>query len=506
MNKKINIGITEITPAWEILFEQLGVCYSIINWNNFSDNEYSCIVITSYLYIKQKNIIDQFLQYNGLIIDTTNHFKFEYKTKYKRCIVDTKGILEKGYSFDVYSFVRHFKQGDKLFDGAVAFYNYRNGTIASIGFNCEKIISNKSSKRKFFLSPSKVFPDEIVNKNSKFFIRKMIEFVIIKIHLTGDIPFVKICDSPKNRSIFLLRIDTDFSSKQDLILLKNVCSKNGIKSTWFVHSEAHENYINLFNQFENDEIAVHTHSHKLFDNEIEQSVDINCCKNLLEENGLKVYGFAAPFGAWSNNLAIALNKFDFKYSSEFSLDYDNLPYHFNNRLQIPIHPICIGSFKRTKATDEEILNYFKKVIYKKYSLQEPILLYYHPLDGRLNVLELIFEYINKLNINNYTFNEYSEWLLIRQNANFGVNTSNIGVEVKGNLDSTLKLILYSENNLIVKDSTNNLNVISIKSDEIIKEKNNFLTEDKSVSQFDNRRPFWRNIRNSIEDYISKNKI
>lgn len=157
MNKKINIGITEITPAWEILFEQLGVCYSIINWNNFSDNEYSCIVITSYLYIKQKNIIDQFLQNNGLIIDTTNHFKFEYKTKYKRCIIDTKGILEKGYSFDVYSFVRHFKQGDKLFDGAVAFYNYGNGTIASIGFNCEKIISNKSSKRKFSYLLQKYF-------------------------------------------------------------------------------------------------------------------------------------------------------------------------------------------------------------------------------------------------------------------------------------------------------------------------------------------------------------
>ncbi len=96
------------------------------------------------------------------------------------------------------------------------------------------------------------------------------------------------------------------------------------------------------------------------------------------------------------NLAVQLVDCGFEYSSEFSYDYDNLPSvprlrHGEGTLQLPIHPICIGSLKRHSYSDKQMIQYFENVIQRKLASSEPIIFYHHPKDGYYDVLDWLFQ-------------------------------------------------------------------------------------------------------------------
>ncbi|MDO9028075.1 MAG: hypothetical protein Q7U68_04350, partial [Candidatus Roizmanbacteria bacterium] len=131
--------------------------------------------------------------------------------------------------------------------------------------------------------------------------------------------------------------------------------------------------------------------------------------------GIDPRGFAAPFGKWNASLAQAIRDLGFSYSSEFSYDYDNLPspsfvYHgLPGTLQIPVHPICIGSLRRQGFTSIEMTGYFIDEIEKKLKMREPIVLYHHPTHENLDVVENIFRKIKDLNIPTMKMCEYADW-------------------------------------------------------------------------------------------------
>ena len=135
----------------------------------------------------------------------------------------------------------------------------------------------------------------------------------------------------------------------------------------------------------------------------------------MKKSGIKANGFAAPFGDWNSSLDEALQKMELKYSSEFALDYDDLPfypYHENNFsdvLQIPIHPISLGRLRRSHFTEEEMLQYYIDIIEEKIRSEEPVLIYHHPHHKHLAVFEKVIQYINSNNYGNMNMLEFCDW-------------------------------------------------------------------------------------------------
>lgn len=121
----------------------------------------------------------------------------------------------------------------------------------------------------------------------------------------------------------------------------------------------------------------------------------------------RVDGFAAPKGRWNPGLQETLQELGFSYSSEFALDYDNLPFYpvmgrtFSKVLQIPIYPVCWGLYNDAAINDSEaIKKYMLSVITNKFIRNMPIIIYGHPgeqISKEPVLLKEIYERIDTLN-------------------------------------------------------------------------------------------------------------
>jgi peptidoglycan/xylan/chitin deacetylase (PgdA/CDA1 family) len=222
----------------------------------------------------------------------------------------------------------------------------------------------------------------------------------------------------------LFRIDTDYGTPEQVDLLYKTLRKNEINGTWFVETKSAENWIKKYSLFENQEIGLHCYRHRIFNSYKENYENFNKGLQILKKAGISPKGVASPFGEWNRSYDNVISDLGLIYSSEFSCSYDNFPHFLANEnsvskvLQIPIHPISFGRLNRGGYTDNEMLNYFMEVIEKKISLNEPVILYTHPSEDRMDILEKIFNKINESNLPSLTFSQYAEWWKARNSINW----------------------------------------------------------------------------------------
>jgi hypothetical protein len=163
------------------------------------------------------------------------------------------------------------------------------------------------------------------------------------------------------------------------------------------------------------EIGVHCYRHKTFGTFEENAANIGAARSLIERAGIDPVGYASPNGFWNAGLARAIEQHRFEYSSELSLDRDDLPFHpwargdFMDALQLPVHPICIGSLLRVKASDDAMKRYFRWTIDRKVQEQEPVILYHHPGHEKADVMADSFEHAQQRGLRNITMGEYARW-------------------------------------------------------------------------------------------------
>jgi hypothetical protein len=137
--------------------------------------------------------------------------------------------------------------------------------------------------------------------------------------------------------------------------------------------------------------------------------------SLLNANGLHSKGAAAPYGTWNPAMASVFEHIGAGFSSEFGLDYDNLPFFpyvngkFSPVLQLPIHPICVGSMRRVGYSAEDMKKYFLQLVDAKLTDREPLCLYHHPTHHHLDLFADVFKYIRSKKIDNYSYSEYASW-------------------------------------------------------------------------------------------------
>ncbi len=436
--KSLSIGITNLNPIWKIILDQIKPPYFHIKNSSFDKlNEHACVIINSNSGLIKSDIYKYIFEGGGIIIESNIAKKlFKISTrdlfvKYINSDMDeifsqvTPGIINSTLSISKKSKFLKDQYGRFLIDTFTIGKGY--GIIIPSGLiDCIKSIKNR---RKNFPSLNNFFPNERVSEVSKRSIREIIYFSLLKIYDKKKLPLLTLNEFPnENKTIFNFRIDTDFAKKNEIEKLYSICKSYNIKATWFVETKSSNNWINIYKSMEKQEVGLHCYRHKVFNNLKKNKMNIQKGISILEKNGIKDFGFASPFGTWNNSLSQTINYFNFKYSSEFALDYDNLPFYpiinqnkSSNVLQVPIHPICVGSLKNSKHSYNQMKEYYSNLIKNNTSNNLPIFIYDHPKQFDEKILKWLFKKINELNLPSLTLMDFSKWwkerLKIKWNAN-----------------------------------------------------------------------------------------
>ncbi|TAK52502.1 MAG: hypothetical protein EPO24_15185, partial [Bacteroidetes bacterium] len=340
-------------------------------------------------------------------------------------------------------------------DGAFTTYvgELHEGIVIALPFDSGELFVDSRTQIKSFYSSGKRLPFEHVSLVSKGKVRKLVSRSLEYLHHKRGLPYIHKWYFPNQAdSVFAFRIDTDYSNKNEIHKLYKCSLEHTIPFTWFVDTKSQQQFIEIYSRMREQEIALHCFEHETFQDYEQNKNNIRSALDLLRNVKLFPAGFAAPYGKWNDNLAKAIADYGFGYSSEFSYDYDDLPsfplLHENpiNVLQIPIHPISIGTLKRLGYTDDMMKKYFSHVIHEKLALHEPLILYHHPKDGHENVLCEIFQSVKQHQLPSVRFGEYASWWKQRAAAKIDIHFATDTLTIQqSNVETSVYLHITTEN-------------------------------------------------------------
>lgn len=187
------------------------------------------------------------------------------------------------------------------------------------------------------------------------------------------------------RSAFAFRADLDEPDAGDYARYAVARRPIDDCSTHFVSTAAYGGDERVLADLRRVDTQSHGHFHHVYRDPDQNARNLERADRILRARGFRPAGFAAPGGRWNPGLDLALERLGYRYSSDFQLGADDIPFHpwlgdrFSTVLQVPIHPVCEGLFFEAGETDPGVIAaYFVAVLDRKIAAGEPAFLYGHP--------------------------------------------------------------------------------------------------------------------------------
>ena len=424
MKKRLCIALISPSKALTSILDTIGVWYESTPSMPLIPQNYALLIIEkSNSTSHRKREIKTFISEGGNVLEITNQPLYYTNVVSKKHISrllnsTTSNSFNRIPFLDIYSKVA-LSSKNTILSGLVDIdYKSEYEKIAFIGLDITKLFSSHTYRRKRFHSPFGQNPDEIVSTIQRDAICDLVEITIQQIWIKENLPFLKKWHSPTPNPVFAFRIDSDYGTQNSLQKIYDLLTTHKLKATWFLHIQAHEEWLDFFKKFKHQELALHGYNHGYSSSSAKIENNIKLGLDLLDKAKIDVEGFCAPYAIWNKGLSETLAKFDFLYSSEFTRAYDALPFHDENEhMQIPIHPICTGSFSRIRYKEKEIQKYFLYILKQKMQLWKPVIFYHHPQQFALSVFDEVFEKVNESKLTNLTFAEFARFWNTRKSSN-----------------------------------------------------------------------------------------
>lgn len=413
--RHIEIGLWGYDPAWDVLLDQIGVPWSTVD--DISDvSRYSLVIVHAPVDEEYCKRLDEYVTNGGAVLYTVSERREVVKNA--RSKVYFKSVppqVRNAYAFydifDMYHDAFLFEEGS-----LAAVRDLGRGTCSLIGIDVAHLISDATSIRKNFYFRNGKYPTERVSRVSKNALFRFILSHLEHLHHRRNLPFIHKWYFPQdNPTVFTFRIDSDKGTKTQIEELYQLGEKYRIPTSWFLDVKSHEDWLEYFRKFDTQEIGVHCYEHAVYARYALNRDNVERALSTLKKQSLPVHGITSPTGAWNRDIGTLFQELNFSYSSEFAYDYDNLPSFpilgssRSSVVQLPVHPVCVGTLMREKHSSEEMIDYFRSVIDSKLERREPICLYHHPTHGHNEVFENVFQYINSQRILKMPFQTYAEW-------------------------------------------------------------------------------------------------
>jgi hypothetical protein len=278
--------------------------------------------------------------------------------------------------------------------------------------------------RKRFWTPDGLFVSEVVAKRNPAVISRK-----------RSLP-------PDCKGLFLFRVDGDLYLKEGQDMILKAAQKYNIKTTWFININGYRDFPTAISQLLSEklvELQSHGYHHLVYEDKTSNVANLSKAEEYLDRIvKRKVKGVVAPYGTWNPAFQQAMDELGYDYSSEFALSYDHPPFYpeINGRassvLQIPIHPVCTGSFIFNRLPAAVACSYFERHIKERYLSGLPIILYGHPNDPDVEynrtVINSIFKLIASLDgSKTMSFEEYYKWWISSESDKMNLKAISRGV-------------------------------------------------------------------------------
>ena len=419
---KLTAGILRREPGWELLLQQIGLEWKTVSASeDFRPDELGAIIVNASPTSLQEKGLLEYVEAGGAALATYGAAHSFVHTRMKTAHFTTLAP----YSFDKFSpctmmdiyspGIRETRTSD-THHHFPEIYQLGKGILVSVPFDVNALILDTRSKRKNFYAGKTRLPSEVTSAVSKGALRRFITEILQYCYSYRGIPFVHKWYYPNARhSVFTFRVDSDQGTLKDIDDLHGLCDRYSIKTMWFVDTKSHEQWLSRFKNFGKQEVGIHCYEHLSYSTDELNFQNFSRAQSLLNQCGITAQGAAAPYGTWNLSVAAVFEQLGMQFSSEFSLDYDDLPFfpflndRFSPVLQMPIHPICVGSMLRSGYSSAEMKEYFRQLIDLKILLREPLCLYHHPTHHHLEIFEDVFQYVRLKHVENLSYSEYAEW-------------------------------------------------------------------------------------------------
>src|SRR3989344_2045513 len=486
----MRIGLLKKEYGWERVLNQEKASWEIVNFNHIHD--YSIFILNS-LNISKDEIdkIKSYLKEGGALLTSTFALNKIMDHKKKIFKVYIKSLKGNGKLFRNIDKVNIYNYGYKIRNSnnsLVYTLRFGKGFVIALPFDLNSLMLDERSKKIYFSSPYAI-PKENVSIVSKGNLRRLIVNCFYYLCSLKKIPYIHLWYYPNNyESVFCYRVDLDVFNRREIDNVIDVVKKNNVNLTWFlsvINNKDHFNGIkNLYKI--NQSLQSHSYEHKVFSSLSNNYNNILKSNKFISKVACQPVGFASPFGHWNKSLGMALEKLNYKYSSEFSLGYDDMPYYpfLNNReskvMQLPIYPICIGSLAVRLYSKDKMKNYFYYLISMQYNKQMPLFLYDHPNGGigaYPDVFDFVLKSIKKLdNVLITDMTHFFEWWKKREEKKFKAYFVGKKLKIKTNNKDKkiyLRIVLpdYKEARIPLKNQIINMNLLKTKQIPVFNDKN-----------------------------------
>lgn len=431
----IRIGIFGDGRGWRLLLDQEGLPSASIQ-DEFEVDAFSAVVAGDAINEKEVKHIRKYLETGGGVLCSGRVFARVSGTPCREEQVRYIG-LEPDSEFPGVGFVdvsvpccipgQAATGRDQNGKSVIFVGEYGGGRVVVLPFDASEIVLDSRVMTKSFYASRSRLPFETVSLVTKNGVRKLVARSLELLHHLRGLPYVHAWYFPSGaRSLFALRIDTDYSAESEIERSSRTLHACGVPLTWFVDVRSQEKTIMLYAKMEGDEVGIHCYNHITY-SDCRRNVDnIRAAAAVLETHGIEARSFAAPYGTWNDGIARAIEHCGFEYSSEFSYDYDDIPsFPFlegkcSRTLQVPVHPISIGSLRRQGFSEQEMTEYFHGVLKRKLSHREPVFFYHHPGNGHEDILKEMIDVVRREGIPAVRMIDYARWWKKRSASLMGI--------------------------------------------------------------------------------------
>jgi hypothetical protein len=432
-------GLIGSSPSWESLLGQEGFPWRLLPRDGEWFDLCSVLIVTHRLEGRERDLATRFLHRGGALLGcglhlnglgnmTTRKVHLRYLLPDQDSLFPHVRLLDLAMEGEIPREATHLRTNAReyaLFAG-----EFGGGVGVVLPFDMQSALSDSRVAAKAFYSTRERLPSERVSLVGKGEIRHVVRSALSWLHTARGLPYAHLWYYPGNhRSVGSLRVDTDGAPREDIDALYAIMHDAGVRGTWFLDVRAHETWLPHFHALEGQEIGLHCYEHRFGNNLHADEENLRRGAEMLRAGGWQDPGFAAPYGTWSPAYGALTDRMGFAYCSEFGCAYDTLPFVPLVRngslrtLQVPIHPISIGSLLRTAARTPEMQHYYEETTADLLARQMPLFYYHHPTHRRWDVVRTMVRRFREPGILAMTMGEYATWWARRSALNVGLEVS-----------------------------------------------------------------------------------
>lgn len=464
-------GITRHSHTWEQLLRREGLPWRCVDLSQGGGlAECSVVIVTHALDAAERDSIEQYLRGGGAILGFARHLTGVGGTSGRRAPLQrlmTDGdpafpsirVVDlgcDGYLPREANRLRTHQHQHALFAGELL-----GGAAVLLPFDVQRALVDTRTTSKAFYARWDRLPTELVSVVSRGEIFQLCHHALEYLHVSRSIPYVHLWYFPETAgNVLAFRIDTDGAPRHDIDALYGVLQNARVAGTWFLDVAAHEPWLPHFAALTGQELGVHCYEHRVDPDPGRQRAQWDRALAMMRQAGFSPIGVAAPYGTWTPSLGSVIDELGLLYSSEFSCAYDTLPLfpEVHDRvfrtLQVPIHPISIGSLRRAGATSQQMTEYYRSTIDAHWARDIPLIFYHHPTHRHWDVIEAILEQGRSLNAAPMRLGDWAQWWLGRAatEAGFEVRESVLRVSHAAALTHArvgIRVALTSEHALLL---------------------------------------------------------